>query len=438
MPEWTIKNAAFAAFLAVSPEAAFAIEWLPELQVQGRYSMQEYNENSPLSPKRFSNAGNGISEVDALFSPKVVLTPNIQGFLNTAVGWQQSGGTDDHQVRLLEGGFSLANDQQTDRITLAKMKVRWSQDSVYHPLDIFGRYNQPKSSLGINEFDDFKKEGVAMARWQSTHDALSYEIIVADADINELRPAPRQIALRGVIPVGESEFSLIAEKSANYNPRWGAAISQGIGEQWTLYGEYLLSRDRDIPVLQQVRPAIPVGADSILPALYDYQQDDKQRNWQKMLGTLRYYPLDGGSIEGSLFYNGHGMDRDEWSQWENRQQVAAVTLTDAQLGHYLRQGNPYISMLGDSARLMQNFYLRRFYASVRLDSLERFTLGGIEMNVIFGLEDGSTSLWAAGKYPVSERLILKPYLLLQSHVRGEGEMAPLSAIYGLNFTLALL
>ncbi len=438
MPEWMIKNAALAAFVAAGVTPAFAMEWRPELQAQGRYSQQEYNAGSALSPQRFSSAGSAFSDVDVLFSPTLIVDQNLQGFFGAAAGWQRAGGQESHELRLLEAGASLSNDQQTERLTLGKVKVRWSQDSVYHPLDLFGRYNQPKSTLGVNEFDDFKKEGNVMARWQRTGDVLSHDVLLVDADNNASMPTAYQVAWRGVIQSGESEFSLIAEKSANYHPRWGAGLSQGMGEQWTLYGEYLLSRDRDIPVLRQVQPEIPLSPGVALPALYDYQRDDKQRNWQKLLLTLRYYLQVGGSVEGSLFYNGHGLNRREWSQWESRQWSAAETLTAPQLRPYLAEGNPYIPMLGESARLMQDFYLRRFYASVRLDSLERFTQGRIEINMIFGLEDGSSSLWMAGEYPLNEKLLVKPYLMLQSNMRGEGQMAPLSALFGLNFTLALL
>lgn len=119
----------------------------------------------------------------------------------------------------------------------------------------------------------------------------------------------------GGVQRGESEFSLIAEKSANYNPRWGAGLSQGIGEQWTLYGEYLISRDRDMPILKQTRPEIPLVPGTELSVLYEYRRDETQKNWQKLLLTLRYYPQVGGSVEGSLFYNGHGLDRREWSSF---------------------------------------------------------------------------------------------------------------------------
>lgn len=438
MPEWTIKNAALAAFFAAGTAQVFAVEWRPELQVQGRYSQQEYNASSAISPRRFSSASHAVAEADVLFSPKVIVDQNIQGFLGTVAGWQSAGGGESHQLRLLEAGASFNNDQQTERLTVGKVKVRWSQDSVFHPLDLFGRYNQPKSSLGVNEFDDFKKEGNVMARWQSIGDILSYELLLAKAENNVSMPASYQAAWRGAVQRGESEFSLIAEKSANYNPRWGAGLSQGIGEQWTLYGEYLLSRDRDIPILQQARPEIPVAPATELPMLYEYRRDETQRNWQKLLLTLRYYPQVGGSVEGSLFYNGHGLEQHEWSQWESQQLLAAETLTDPRLRPYLSGGNPYIPMLGDSAYLMQDFYLRRFYASVRIDSLERFTQGRLEMSMIFGLEDGSSSLWMAGHYPLNEKLLVKPYLMLQSNVRGEGMMAPLSVLFGLNITQVLL
>lgn len=437
MPEWIIKNAALAAFFAAGATQVSAMEWQTDLQAQGRYSQQEYNSGSAVSPRRFSSASNSLSEADVLFSPKVVIDPNQQGFLSTAAGWQRTGNHDSNQLTLLEAGTSFNNDRQTQRLTLGKVNVRWSQDSAYHPLDLFGRYNQSKSSLGVDEFDDFKKEGNLMARWQSTGDVLSYELLMAKANHYAWMPAAHQAAWRGVCQHEESEFSLIAEKSAGYHPRLGTEISQGIGEQWTLYGEYLLSRDRDMPVLQQTRSEIPLAPGAELPALYEYRRDKNQKNWQKLLLTLRYYPLAGGSVEGSLFYNGHGLNRREWSQWENRQWRAADTLTDPRLKPYLNQGNPYIPMLGDSAHLMKDFYLRRLYASVRLDSLDRFTQGNLEMNMIFGLEDGSSTLWMALQFPLTDKLLVKPYLMLQSTVHGEGQMTPLSSLFGLNFTLAL-
>ncbi|HCA3587756.1 TPA: hypothetical protein MO350_005517 [Salmonella enterica subsp. enterica serovar Java] len=123
----------------------------------------------------------------------MIVDENIQGFLSTAASRQSSGGSVFQQLSLLEAGATFNNDQQTERLTFGKVKVRWSQDSVYHPLDLFGRYNQPKSSLGVNEFDDFKKEGNVMARWQST----GYELLLAKASNNAWMPALYQTAWRG-------------------------------------------------------------------------------------------------------------------------------------------------------------------------------------------------------------------------------------------------
>ena len=311
-----------------------------------------------------------------MFSSQFFYQDNLQGFIGVASGWAHENHTDNRLTRLLEGGVTLMNTEQTQRLTAGKVYLRWSQDSVYHPIDIFGRYTQPKSTLGVNRMDDFQREGAPMLRWQASSDSGDFDLVLAKAEDEQGGGNAQQAALRGLWQLDDIEGSLLAEKTSSKRPRWGATLSQGTGEQWTLYSEYLLSGDRDIPQLTQVSPAIPIDEEAQLPALYRNRQDPLQHNWQKMLLTLRYALQKGGSLEGSFYYNGHGMNRDEWNQWVDVQHSSARTLTNPRLQQVLGQGNPWVGTLGSSAQLMQNFYLRRYYASVRFDSIERFTQGG--------------------------------------------------------------
>ncbi|CQJ56174.1 Uncharacterised protein [Yersinia intermedia] len=425
---------AVAVCLSSASAASQTIDWQSHLSAQGRYSVRDYNDLSPLSPTGYSRTSRTSADVDMLFTSQFFYQDNLQGFIGVASGWQRENHTDYQQTRLLEGGLTLMNTEQTQRITAGKVFLRWSQDSVYHPVDLFGRYTQPKSTLGVNRMDDFQREGAPMIRWQGTGDNGAYDVILAQAADDQGWDNAQQAALRGLWQVDDIESSLIAEKTTGKRPRWGATLSQGIGDQWTLYGEYLLSGDREIPQLTQVNPAISLGGDDELPALYRYRQDSHQRSWQKMLLTLRYALQEGGSLEGSFYYNGHGMSQQEWNQWVDIQHSAAQTLTNPRLQQWLAQGNQWIATLGSSAHLMQNFYLRRYYASMRFDSIDRFTQGGVEVNLIYGLEDNSVSLWTEGRYPLNARITAKPFILLQTTSHGEGAISPVSSIVGINIS----
>lgn len=429
-----IYHTVFAVCLSSASAASQTIDWQSHLSAQGRYGLQDYNDSSPLSPTGYSRTAPASVDADMLFSSQFLYQDNLQGFIGVASGWTHENHIDDQQTRLLEGGVTLMDSEQTQRLTAGKVYLRWSQDSVYHPVDLFGRYTQPKSTLGVKRMDDFQREGAPMLRWQGTGDSGAYDLVLAKAEEEQGRDKAQQAAVRGLWQIDDIEGSLLAEKTAGKRPRWGATLSQGIGEQWTLYGEYLLSGDREIPQLTQVNPPIPLGGDDELPALYRYQQDPRQRNWQKMLLTLRYALQQGGSLEGSFYYNGHGMNRREWHQWVDVQHSSAQTLTNPRLQQWLGQSNPWIGTLGRSAQLMQDFYLRRYYASVRFDSLDRFPQGGVEVNLIYGLEDNSVSLWGEGRYPLSAQLTAKPFILLQTTAHGEGAISPVRSIVGINFS----
>ncbi|WP_340617569.1 hypothetical protein [Xenorhabdus entomophaga] len=426
-------NAATAAFLFYAFGTAQAVELQSHLSAQGRYSVQKYQKSSPVSPTRYSSTGSQVFDVESLLSSQAIINDYIQGDVSIALSWQQHDHTEKHEIRLLTGGMTATNEAQTQRLTAGKLAVHWSQDSLFHPIDFFGRYNQPKSTLGINRIDYFHREGEPMVRWQGSTNTISYDFIWADASKKGSMSTSQQFAGRGLFQLDEMEVSLIAEKSASYKPRWGATWSQGIGEQWTLYSEYLLSKNRDIPRLVEVSPEISLGSNGALPARYAYKQNIHGRNWQKLLVTLRYALQQGGSVEGTFFYNGDGMNDREWDHWVSRQKSVARTLSDDGIIPWLQNGNSYISMLGDSARLMQNNYLRRYYASVRYDSIDRFTQGSVEVNLIYGLEDNSLTLWTEGQYPLTSHLYLKPFIMLQTTAQGEGAMTPVNSLVGVNF-----
>jgi len=429
-----IYQTAFVLCLSSACAASETIDWQSHFSAQGRYGVKEYNDASPLSPDRYSPATRAGVDTDVMFSSQFFYQDNLQGFVGVASGWEHENHTDNRLTRLLEGGVTLMNTEQTQRLTAGKVYLRWSQDSVYHPIDIFGRYTQPKSTLGVNRMDDFQREGAPMLRWQTSSDSGDFDLVLAKVEDEQGWGNAQQAALRGLWQLDDIEGSLLAEKTSSKRPRWGATLSQGIGEQWTLYSEYLLSGDRDIPQLTQVSPAIPIDEEAQLPALYRNRQDPRQHNWQKMLLTLRYALQKGGSLEGSFYYNGHGMNRDEWNQWVDVQHSSARTLTNPRLQQVLGQGNPWVGTLGSSAQLMQNFYLRRYYASVRFDSIERFTQGGVEVNLIYGLEDNSVSLWTEGRYPLSTHITAKPFILLQTTSQGEGAISPVRSMVGINFS----
>lgn len=58
----------------------------------------------------------------------------------------------------------------------------------------------------------------------------------------------------------------------------------------------------------------------------------------------------------------------------------------------------------------------------------------MEVNLIYGLEDNSVSLWTEGRYPLSTHITAKPFILLQTTYQGEGAISPVRSMVGINFS----
>ncbi|MDR2031425.1 MAG: hypothetical protein LBP86_04015 [Azoarcus sp.] len=371
-----------------------------------------YQKSSPLNPNRYSTPLRRTERAAILSSRTQIrlhqqISATVNGVASSGRGnvftdkdpkapkYAWGNVFDGENARVLEAYVSFSDADKMQHLILGKQKIRWSQDSTFHPFDIFGRYNQDKNTIGLNEYDPYQQEGPLLVRQQGSYRALSWDLVYADARKNLFRRGNRQAALKVDARWKSTEISALVEKTSGYKVRSGGAISQGIGDNWGFYAEFLHAGERTLPVPELVSPPVQTAPDFSLPAVYrlGLPDADNARPANQILFTLRRSINGIGNIETSYFHNQNGYTRREWDRLAALAASAESTYIDpAYLAFYPgKDANPHGEFLGALATLSKHQYLRRKYVGLRLDTLENWRFARLESNFIYNAEDRSST-----------------------------------------------
>jgi len=407
------------------------------LQVAGEATQEAAS--SPLNPNIFAgHKDERNAEWSGLYNVKRILMEDVQAKLAVVGGQYFERGELATLLRVQEAALTFTSETGTNKLTLGKERTIWSQDTVFHPIDVVGRYNYPKSAIGKNADDPFLQEGVFGAKLKSFTEYTSYEFLIADARKNTAFSANWQVAAKLGIRVGVNDVTTIFEKSADHPTRWGLSLSRNLGESWTFYSEYLHAGVRELPVLRQESPIVAVGPNLDLPARYTYAQDATSTR-QIFLASFQHNLEAGSIVEVGYYFNGHGYTASEWKHWLDALHSAASTFSDARYSQFFPSysNNPYAAFLGESALLARDFYLRRNYLHLRWDSLNTLPFGQIEFNELYGLDDHSATSQLVFTKALQRNMIFKAYLMLQRSTPDiESGLIPVKSALGANVTIS--
>jgi len=425
----------FLAAPAVTAQTNKPLYWKykPSGQVEYRYSKLNFDDNAATSPTVYlqnlpdSQVDTGNHEIvfnqdnEFLFGKAAKYGGGKRLRINGA-GWYNQNNASRYRGKLLDASFSLPSSDETHRITLGKQHVTWSQDTNFHPIDIVGRYQQPKNAIGLNERNPFFKEGRTGIRYQFIGDTNSFDAIVAEAKGNQIHDGEYQIAVNWGQSFDDAEISWIAEYTKDFSPRYGFSFSSNMGKDWVFYSEFIASGDREIPLAADLAPANEVSESLTLPAINHFQLRSDKDFYAKGLVSLRIPAFQGGIAEVSLYYNSHGYNTEEWQDLQSRLLTSESTFTQPQFVDAFSTGNPHITFLSDTSLLMQDFYLRRAYLGLRFDTWEMFDFGALEIDAVVNLEDDSGSVQFTFRKNLTQTLAIKTYAVVV-HKPGNSEEA---------------
>lgn len=344
-------------------------------------------------------------------------------------GYPESG----ENLRLLEGWASYSNADQIQRIIVGKQKIKWSQDTTFHLLDVIGPANARRSSVGLNEYDVYQKEGTVAIRKMGSSHGLRWDLVLADAAANQVRPGNWQLAARLSSNLAGSDIGFLFERTRGYSVRSGLSFSRNLSEDLDIYIEALQAGEREIPVLEQVGAAIPVSPSLTLPALSRFADSLPKRETNQMLVSLRRNIEDFALTEVSYFYNGNGFGAGQWRDYLARLGTARSTYNQPEfLSFYPNAAaNPNGAFLGDAAGRGAWMLMRRHYINLRIDTLENFTFGRLEANLVTGMEDGGSTVMLTLRRKLFDRVTLSPFVIGTFPPKGsESGTIPYSITFG--------
>jgi hypothetical protein len=388
---------------------------------------------SPLNPTVYASGPDTITDTlygtydaQAKFGTNVTAALSATGSLDET---QHDGFEDDG--RLMTASLSVTDDSANNKLTIGKQLIKWSQDTAFHPFDLIGRFNEPRSGIGLNQYNPYLNEGVYAVR-ASGHDfGLDWQVLADDARQNISYQADWQAAGKVDLTFDSNTLSVMAEQSQGYAPRFGLSISKAINDNWLIYSEYLHYRDRSMPALVLQTAAQPAGAVT-LPALWAYEKDSRgSRN--DFLLTLRYSFDESGIAELSYFYNGSGYGGKAWENWLGILRTAQATYTDpAFIPFYpTKFANPNGTVLGASATMMERYYFRNDYLNLHVDTLERFPQIRLQGDLLYGLDDQSVTLQVTASHDIAANITVSLFAIGQTQpANSENAVSPYSGSIG--------
>ena len=379
--------------------------------IEGRLSELNLDENSITSPTVFTDQIDTSNQeviynnkMQFLFGKGAAYGSGVRLKINSGLWFNENIADNRFQkklnARLTEMSLSIPSEDEAHRVSIGKQHIIWSQDTSFHPIDILGRNQQPKNDIGVNEYNPFIKEGRMGLRYQYTGDDNALDFVVLDAGGNTLHNSEYQFAVNWAYNIDITEINLLAEKSKGFGFRYGFVISTNLGENLVLYTEFITAKEREIPAIS----SLGFTENQALLAT-KYFDNEKDNVYNKGLMSVRSL-LKGVQAEISLFYNEHGYNTSDWNAFTHNLQQShnnfiATSFTD---------GN-HFALLANSTTLMRDFYLRRAYLALRLDTLETFDFGNIELNTIYNMEDYSANVQVEFRKNLTRRLAMKAHIL---------------------------
>lgn len=321
---------------------------------------------------------------------------------------------------LREGWASVSDAEQLQRITLGKQTINWSQDTTFHLLDLTGPSNARRNHTGLHEYDLHQQEGTLAIRQMGSTENLRWDLVLADASHNQVRPGRWQWATRFSTNLAGGDASLVLERTRGHSTRTGISFSRYLNDYWDIYTEVLHAGERDIPDPEDAIPAVPVSPSLTLPAVSRFADKPLKQETSQWLIALRRNIQDTGLAEISYFFNGNGMGDDAWQDYTNRLRTAESTYHRPEFQPFYPNAatNPHSVFLAEAANHGEWQLMRRHYINLRLDTLEYFSFGRLEANLLTSLEDRGMTAMVTFRRALTNRAQLSTFMINTFAPRG--------------------
>ncbi|MFE8073085.1 hypothetical protein QQM79_18645 [Marinobacteraceae bacterium S3BR75-40.1] len=360
------------------------------------YEHRELRQDYRLNPQeRLFGFNNHEIVSSADVAASLALGDNIDIFARDLVDYRKTNRTEEVDNELLEAYASWSNHDRDHRLDMGKKRIRWGGGFTWAPLDIvLPRRPIPRNFDNQPRFD----EGIPMAEWTWIHGQHSL-VLLAGAQTTDQPHNRFQYAAKYTFSTGTTELTLATDKPESQPWIFAAGINTLLSDSLTFRLEANATRQRELPELQQIVPAVTTPQGEPLAPRYSYQEAPKSLRARALIG-VNYTTANLQSWILEYYFNAHGYGDEDWQTLQTA--LDGALNNDAYVRYepsFITDGeNLYQALMLDTLALTDQQDLRRHYLYGRYSSGRLWSDWRIEQSVQYSVADDSWISYSALSY----------------------------------------